>query len=99
MLLLGGNLQQLQNAFLNKVKRWGIISDDRSIDDIWDEIDYFLFNRNAVFQPLLASYFAKWRCSLYGMKMRKSGHNYSLPILETEIARKSFLDRMLYKYQ
>ena len=30
-------------AFLNKVKRWSIISDDRSIDDIWDGIDYGLF--------------------------------------------------------
>ena len=29
-------------AFLYKVKRWGIISDDRIIDDILDEIDYGL---------------------------------------------------------
>ena len=37
--------------------------------------------------------------SLHGMKMRKRGHNYNLPILKTEIARKSSLNRMLYKYQ
>ena len=62
LLLLGGDLQPLQNAmqaFLNKVKRWSIISDDRSIDDILDGIDYGLFKKNAVFQPLFTSYFAK----------------------------------------
>ena len=39
------------------------------------------------------------RCSLHGMKMRKRGHNYNLHMLETEIVRKSFLNRMLFKYQ
>ena len=60
--LLGGDFQSLQNAkqaFLNKVKRWGIIYDDRSIDDILDGIDNGLFKKNAVFQPLFTSYFAK----------------------------------------
>ena len=39
------------------------------------------------------------RCSLHGMKMRKRRHNYNLLILKTEMARKSFLNRMLFKYQ
>ena len=42
-----------------KVKKWGIISDDKSINDILDGIDYDLFKENAVFQPLFASYSAK----------------------------------------
>ena len=46
-------------TFLNKVKRWSIISDDRSIADILDGIDYGLFKKNAVFQLLFTSYFAK----------------------------------------
>ena len=37
--------QNAMQAFRNKVKRWGIISDDRSIDDILDEIDYGLFKQ------------------------------------------------------
>ena len=39
------------------------------------------------------------RRSLHGMKMRKRGHNYNLPISKTKIARKSFLNRMLFKHQ
>ena len=46
-------------AFLNKVKGWGIISMTRSIDDNLDGIYYGLFKKNAVFQPLFTSYFAK----------------------------------------
>ena len=30
------------------------------------------------------------RRSLHGKKMRKRGHNYNMPILKTEIARKYF---------
>ena len=63
LLLLGGDLQQLQSAmqykpFLIKVKRWGIMSYDRRIHDILDEIDYGLLKMQ-FFQTLFGSYFVK----------------------------------------
>ena len=83
---------------LNKVKRSSIISDDRSIADILDDIDYGLFKKKCSF-PTIHYIFPNERSSLHGMKMRKRGNNYNLPILKTEIATKSFLNRMLFKYQ
>ena len=59
-------------AFLNKVKRWGIISDDRSIDDIFDEIDYGSFKKIRLSHHHIFPYAC---CSPHGMKMRKRGHN------------------------
>ena len=85
-------------AFLNKVKRWSIISDDRSIDDILDGMDYGLFNKMQFSNHCLHHILPNERHSLPGMKMCKKVHNYNLPI-KTEIARKSFLNRMLVKYQ
>ena len=40
-------------AFLNKVKRWGIISEDRTIEDILDGIDHGLLRKNQFFNHCL----------------------------------------------
>ena len=69
-------------AFLNKVKRWGSISDDRSIDDILDWIDYGLFKKMQFTNCCLHHILQNGRRSLHGMKMRKRGYNYNLPILK-----------------
>ena len=77
----------------------GIISDDRSIHDILDGIDYGLFKKLR-FSNHCSHHILPNECrSLHSMQMCKRGHNYNLPILKTEIARKSFLNRMLFKYQ
>ena len=59
LLMLGGGFPTAAEwnpiqAFLNKVKRWGIVSGDRSIDDILDEINYDLLIK-CIFQPLFAA--------------------------------------------
>ena len=87
-------------AFLNKIKRWSIISDGRSIDDILDRINYGLLKKKCSFPNYCLHHILPYeRRSLHGMKMRKRGNKYNLPILKTEITRKSFLNRMLFKYQ
>ena len=70
-------------AFLNKVKRWSITSDDRDIDDILDGTDYGLFKKMQFFKGCLHHILPNERRCLHGMKRRKSGHNYNLPILKT----------------
>ena len=77
-------------AYLNKVKRRGIISEDRSIADILDGIDYGLFRKMQFSSHCLHHVSPNERRSVHGMKMRKRGHNYNLPILKTEIARNHF---------
>ena len=58
LLLQGEDLQPVQKlmqtiqTFFNKVKRLDITSDDRSIDDILDAIDYLLFKKFS-FQNIL----------------------------------------------
>ena len=63
----------LGGAFLNKIKRWGIISDDRSIDDILVGIDYGLFKTMQFSNHCLHHILPNERRSLHGMKMRKRG--------------------------
>ena len=72
-------------AYLNKVKKWGIISDDTSIDDILDEIDYGLFKKmqfsnQCLHHILSAITYMVWKCG--------REDNYNLHIWKTEIARK-----------
>ena len=68
LLLLGGDLQPLQNemqAFLDKVKKWSIISDDRSINDILDGIYYGLFKNKYSFPTIVYIIFCQMSAIVY----------------------------------
>ena len=58
-------------AFLNNVKRWSLISNDRNIADILDGIDYGLFKKMQFYNHCLHHILPNERCSLHDMKMRK----------------------------
>ena len=58
-------------AFLNKVKRSSIISEDRSIDDILDGIDNGLFRKMKFSNHCLHHILPNERHSLHGMKIRR----------------------------
>ena len=86
-------------AFLIKAKRWGLISEDINFDDILNVHECKLFKKAQYRSHFLSHFFPLVRYSSHAMVLRDRGHLYDLPHCDTVTARKSFVNRMLFKYK
>ena len=86
-------------AFLIKAKRWGLISKDMNFDDILNVHESKLFKKAQNRSHCLSHFFPLVPHSSHVMVLLDRGHQYDLPPCDTVIARKSFVNRMLFKYK
>ena len=84
-------------AFLIKAKRCGLISEDINFDDILNVHESKLFKKAQFRSYCLSHFFPLVRHSSHAMVLRDRGHQYDLPHCDTVTARKSFVNRMLFK--
>ena len=85
-------------AFLIKAKRWGLYSEDMNFDDILNVHESKLFKKAQNRSHCLSHFFQIVRHSSHAMVLRDRGHQYDLPHCDTVTAHKSFVNRLLFKY-
>ena len=84
--------------FVHKVVRWGVAEIEVTLEDIIDRMKlrylklpkatvthYFISSPTSALPPIL--------CPCV------RGHYFDLPVLKYEVTKKSFINRMLYKYK
>ena len=86
-------------AFLIKAKRWGLISEDINFYDILSVHESKLFKKTQYRSHCLSHLFPLVRHSSHAMVLRDRGHQGDLSHCDTITARKSFVNRMLFKYK
>ena len=86
-------------AFLIKAKRWGLIFEDINCDDILNVNESKLFKKAQYRSHCLSHFFQLVRHRSNAVVLRDRGHQYDLPHCDTVITRKSFVNRILFKYK
>ena len=85
--------------FVHKVVRWRVAEIEVSLEDIMDRMELRLFKAAHGHSHSLFHLLPNKRLTTHSMSMRKRGHCFDLPVLKYEVTRKSFINRMLYKYK
>ena len=85
--------------YVHKVVRWGVAELEVSLEDIIDRMELRLFKAAQGHSHSLFHLLPDKRVTIHSMSLRKRGHYFDLPVLKYEVTRKSFINRMLYKYK
>ena len=84
--------------FVNKVKRLCIVTEDINIIDVLDVIDYNRFRKSQYSNHCVHHLLPNDRQTSQCMVLCSRGHQFELTNYKSEIVRKSFFNRMLFKY-
>ena len=84
--------------FVDKVISWEVAEIEVSLEDIIDRMKLCLFQAVQGYSHSLFRLFPNKSVTTNSMSLRKRGHYFDLPVLKYEVTRKSFINRMLYKY-
>ena len=85
--------------FVHKVLRWGVAEIEVSFEDIIDRMELRLFKAAKGDSHSLFHLLTNKGVTTHSMSLRKRDHYFDLPVLKYEVTRKSFMNRMLYKYK
>ena len=83
---------------LVKVKRWQIVDKDYVLLELFRDCDRALFSPAQSSKHCLNHLFLVKPNRVHTMSLRPRGHNFSLPLLRYELAKKSFINRSLFMY-
>ena len=84
---------------VHKVVRLGVAEIEVSLEDIIDRMELRLFKAAQGHSHSLFHLLPNKRVTTRSMSLRKQGHYFDLSVLKYEVTRKSFINRMLYKYK
>ena len=91
------NIESLQRVLI-KSKRWRIVEKDYQLVDLFQDCDRALFSAAQSSKHSLNHLLQVKQHHSHKMSLRSRGHNFELPLLKYELARKSFIGRTLFLY-
>ena len=91
------NIDSLQTVLI-KAKRWKIVDKDYQLVDLFQDCDRTLFSAAQSSKHSLNHLFQVKQQHSHKMSLRPWGHNFELPLLKYELARKSFIGQSLFLY-
>ena len=77
----------------------GVTEIEVSLEDIIDRMELRLYKAVQGHSHLLFHLLPNKRVTTHSMSLHKRGHCFDLSVLKYEVTRKSFINRMLYKYK
>ena len=83
---------------LFKAKHWQIVDKDYVLEELFLDCDRALFSASQSSNHCLNHLFLIKPNRVHTMSLRPRGHNFSLPLLRYELAKKSFINRSLFMY-
>ena len=83
---------------LIKAKRWQILDKDYVLEELFRDCDRALFRAAQSSNHCLNHSFLVKPNRVHTMSLRPRGHNFALPLLRYELAKKSFIHRSLFMY-
>ena len=84
--------------FFNKVKTWGITTEDTSIADVLEAVECNLFNKVQFSNHCLENLLPDVRNTSHCMVLRSRGHRFEMPNYRFKCTRNSFMQSSFLFY-
>ena len=88
------NMESLKKVLI-KAKHWQIVDKDFVLEELFQDCDRALFSAAESNNHCLNHLFLVKPNRVHTMSLRPRGHNFAMPLLRYELAKKSFINRSL----